>query len=68
MVVSLYRWKNKKNTILSPQKNKWNLSSSRFRIFVSNLRIMQIKVMKKCQVAYVNQMKTIKQFEGYKTE
>lgn len=29
---------------------------------------MQIKVMKKCQVAYVNQMKTIKQFEGYKTE
>lgn len=68
MVVSLYRWKYKKMTILSPQKNKWNLSSSRFRIFVSNLRIMQIKVMKKCQVAYVNQMKTIKQFEGYKTE
>lgn len=68
MVVSLYRWKNKKMTILSPQKNKWNLSSSRFRIFVSNLRIMQIKVMKKCQVAYVNQMKTIKQFQGYKTE
>lgn len=68
MVVSLYRWKNKKMTILSPQKNKWNLSSSRFRIFVSNLRIMQIKVMKKCQVAYVNQMKTIKQFEGYKIE
>lgn len=55
-------------TILSPQKNKWNLSGTRFRIFVFNLRIMQIKVMKKCQVAYVNQIKTIKQFEGYKTE
>lgn len=54
-------------TILSPQKNKWNLSGTRFRIFVFNLRIMQIKVMKKCQVAYVNQMKTIKQFKGYKT-
>lgn len=55
-------------TILSPQKNKWNLSGTRFRIFVFNLRFMQIKVMKKCQVAYVNQMKTIKQFKGYKTE
>lgn len=29
---------------------------------------MQIKVIKKCQVAYVKQTKTIKQFEGYKTE
>lgn len=29
---------------------------------------MQIKVIKKCQVAYVKQMKTINQFEGYKTE
>lgn len=44
------------------------LSSSRFRIFVFNLKIMQIKVIKKCQVAYVKQMKTINQFEGYKTE
>lgn len=44
------------------------LSSSRFRIFVFNLKIMQIKVIKKCQVAYVKQMKTRKQFEGYKTE
>lgn len=44
------------------------LSSSRFRIFVFDLKIMQIKVIKKCQVAYVKQTKTIKQFEGYKTE